>query len=102
MEISARRQCESNNSVKHWEWMFPADVTLYTTEMPKINTMEKYGLHLGYKFETCIFCKDGSDVLERYDTWEEAIAGHMKHTKDNNLRFIGEVFIPEMGRTSIP
>jgi hypothetical protein len=26
----------------------------------------------------------------------------MKHTKDNNLRFIGEVFIPEMGRTSIP
>jgi hypothetical protein len=102
MEISARRQCESNNSVKHWEWMFPADVTLYTTEMPKINTMEKYGLHLGYKFETCIFCKDGSDVLERYDSWEEAIAGHMKHTKDNNLRFIGEVFIPEMGRTSIP
>ena len=102
MEISARRQCESNNSVKHGEWMFPADVTLYTTEMPKINTMEKYGLHLGYKFETCIFCKDGSDVLERYDTWEEAIAGHMKHTKDNNLRFIGEVFIPEMGRTSIP
>ena len=94
MEISARRQCESNNSVKHWEWMFPADVTLYTTEMPKINTMEKYGLHLGYKFETCIFCKDGSNVLERYDTWEEAIAGHMKHTKDNNLRFIGEVFIP--------
>lgn len=94
MDISARRQCESNNSVKHWEWMFPADVTLYTTEMPKINTMEKYGLHLGYKFETCIFCKDGSNVLERYDTWEEAIAGHMKHTKDNNLRFIGEVFIP--------
>jgi hypothetical protein len=99
MEISARRQCESNNSVKHWEWMFPADVTLYTTEMPKINTMEKYGLHLGYKFETCIFRKDGSDVLERYDTWEEAIEGHMKHTKDPNLRFIREVFIPEMGRT---
>lgn len=96
MDISARRQCESNNSVKHWEWMFPADVALFTTEMPN---MEKYGFDLGYKFETCIFRKDGSDVLERYDTWEEAIAGHMKYTKDNDLRFIREVFIPEMGRT---
>ena len=98
MDISTRRQIESNNSVKYWEWVFPADITLYTTEMPN---MEKYGIDLGYKFETCIFRKDGSDVLERYDTWEDAKAGHMKHTSENNLRLIGEVFIPEVGRTSI-
>jgi hypothetical protein len=72
MDISARRQLKSNNSDKHWEWIFPADVTLFTTEMPD---MKKHGFNLEYKFETCIFRKDGSDVLERYDSWEEARIG---------------------------
>lgn len=78
--------------------MFPADVTLFTTEMP---SMEKYGFDLGYKFESCVFRSDGSDVLERYDTYEEAKEGHMRLTKELGLRFINEFFIPEVGRTTI-
>jgi hypothetical protein len=70
--------------------MFPVEVTLYTTEMP---SMKKYGIDIGYKFETCIFRKDDSDVLERYDTWEQAKAGHMKHTNKHNLRYIGELYL---------
>lgn len=98
MDIQARRQFESNNAIKWWEWLFPAEVTLYTTEMPG---MEKYGFDLGYKFESCVFRSDGSDVLERYDTYEEAKEGHMRLTKELGLRFINEFFIPEVGRTTI-
>lgn len=96
MDIQARRQLESNNSVKWWEWMFPADVTLYTTEM---TSMKKYGID--YAFESCVFRSDGSDVLERYDTYEEAKEGHMRLTEELGLRFINEFFIPEVGRTTI-
>lgn len=92
MDIQARRQFESNNAVKYWEWMFPADVTLYTTEMPG---MEKYGygLDLGYKFESCVFRSDGSDVLERYATYEEAKQGHLRLTQELGLTFVVEQWI---------
>lgn len=98
MDISARRQLVSNNSVKYWEWIFSADITLYTTEMPD---MEKYGFDLGYKYESCVFRKDGSDVLERYDTIEEARVGHQRFTQELGLRFIDEYFIPDAGRSNI-
>ena len=87
MDIQARRQLESNNSVKWWEWMFPADVTLYTTEMPAIARD-----YIDYGFESCVFRSDGSDVLERYDTYEEAKEGHMRLTEELGLRFINECF----------
>lgn len=44
--------------------------TLCTTEMP-------YLPGLDYRYESCIFLADGdSDVLARYDTQEDAEAGH--------------------------
>jgi len=92
MDILTRRQCESNNSVKAWEWIFPADITLYTTEMP---SMEKYGIDLEYKFESCVFRSDGSDVLERYDTYEQAKEGHLRLTEELGLSFVGETFISQ-------
>jgi hypothetical protein len=97
MDIQARRQFQSNNAVKWWEWMFSADVTLFTTEMPG---MEKYGFDLGYKFESCVFRSDGSDVLERYDTYEEAKEGHMRLTDELGLSFVNEFFISDAGRVT--
>ena len=49
--------------------------TLYTTEMPRL---EHVGLPaLGYRYESCMFLADGdSDVKDRYQTQEEAEAGH--------------------------
>jgi len=98
MDISARRQLVSNNSVKCWEWIFSADTTLYTTEMPD---MEKHGFDLGYKYESCVFREDGSDVLDRYDTIEEARRGHQRLTEELGLRFIDEYFIPDVGKRTI-
>jgi hypothetical protein len=96
MPIQKRIQLKSNNAVKGWEWMFPTDVTLYTTEMPG---MEKYDFDLGYKFETCVFrSDDGSDVLERYDTYEEAKEGHMRLTEELGLSFVNEFFISDARR----
>lgn len=60
-------------------WMFPADVSLSTIEMPR-------GMHLGYGYETCIFHRGGSDVLERYHTLDQAIAGHKKYEKQYELK----------------
>lgn len=34
-----------------------------------------------YKFETCIFTQSDSEVVERYETEIEAIAGHQKYKK---------------------
>lgn len=50
---------------------------LRTTEMPRL---EAFGLPgLGYRYESCMFEPNGdSDVLARYDTLEEAEAGHRR------------------------
>jgi hypothetical protein len=37
-------------------------------------------------YESCIFRKDGSEVLARYETEEAAIAGHNELSKKYNLR----------------
>lgn len=46
-------------------------VRLYTTEMPNIA-----GFNLGYQYESCVFYDEDSEVLGRYQTLSEAIAGH--------------------------
>jgi hypothetical protein len=70
--------------------MFPADVTLYTTEIPG---MEKYRYGLAYRFESCVFRSDSSDVLERYATHEEAKQGHLRLTEELGLVFVTEQWI---------
>jgi hypothetical protein len=40
----------------------------------------------GAIYESCIFRKDGSEVLARYATEEAAIAGHNELSKKYNLR----------------
>ena len=40
----------------------------------------------GAIYESCIFRKDGSEVLARYATEEAAIAGHNELAKKYNLR----------------
>jgi hypothetical protein len=38
------------------------------------------------QYESCIFRKNGSEVLARYDSEEAAIAGHNRLSKKYNLR----------------
>ena len=40
----------------------------------------------GTIYESCIFRKDGSEVLARYETEEAATAGHIRLAKKYNLR----------------
>ena len=40
----------------------------------------------GTIYESCIFRKDGSEVLARYETEEAATAGHNELAKKYNLR----------------
>lgn len=101
MDIQARKQFVSDNAIEKWEWIFPADVTLYTTEM---TNMKKYGFN--YAYESCVFRSVGSDtlesdVLERYDTYEQAKEGHARLTKELGLNFVGEFFIPELNKRFI-
>lgn len=63
--LSDRWQIRSSDKV----WMFPADTVLCTTEMPSF-------LDLEYKYESCIFTREDSEVLDRYQTLEDAIKGH--------------------------
>ena len=42
--------------------------------------------HRGAIYESCIFRKDGSEVLARYSTEEAATAGHNELAKKYNLR----------------
>lgn len=56
-------------------------VELSTVEMPKIS-----GFDLGYSYESCLFSPGDSEVLARYQTRAEAIAGHVELEKKFNLR----------------
>lgn len=59
---------------------------LYTTEMPLI-------CGISYKYESCLFVGSQSEVIMRYDTYEEAKNGHRFITKRLNLTFIEETVI---------
>ena len=56
-------------------------VELSTVEMFKIS-----GFDLGYSYESCLFSPGDSEVLARYQTRAEAIAGHVELEKKFNLR----------------
>ena len=46
-------------------------ISLSTVEMPRIS-----GMDFGYKYESCLFSDSGSEVVDRYQTLDEAVAGH--------------------------
>ena len=67
---------------------------LCTTEMPDLAALCLPGL--GYGFESCLFTADGdSRVQDRYDTREEAEAGHQRLV----MRLMGTALPTEHGAT---
>lgn len=58
-----------------------ATVELRTTEMPKMLVSS-----IGYKYESCLFTTTDSDVVGRYDTMTEAVAGHTKLCREYGLK----------------
>lgn len=78
-----RWQIVSDDSV----WMFPADTKLSTVELPRITFEDGEELYGDRPYESCIFFANGeSDVLCRYATQEEAIAGHEELEKKYGLK----------------
>jgi len=76
--MKKRWQIVSDDSV----WMFPPDVTLSTVEM-RPDWIDSFG----YQFESCLFFANGdSDVVNRYETQDEAIAGHVELEKKYGLK----------------
>ncbi len=63
-------------------WMYPADVSLSTVELDT-------SVYPDTPYESCIFYQNGdSEVLARYKTKKEAIAGHTQLSKKYNLKRI--------------
>lgn len=58
----------------------PPSVELRTTEMPKL-----FVGSLGYRYESCLFSVDDSEVLARYDTLSEAVQGHVDLARKHKL-----------------
>lgn len=52
---------------------------LSTVEMPYL------GVNQSYVYESCLFYKGGSEVLERYSTRADAMTGHAALAKKYNL-----------------
>ena len=74
--IKDRWQIVSDDSV----WMYPPDVSLSTVEL----ISNFYG---DTPYESCIFFANGdSDVVARYATQEQAIAGHVELEKKYGLK----------------
>lgn len=71
-----RWQIVSDDSV----WMFPADTQLSTVSLPISHYPNE-------PYESCLFFANGdSDVVARYKTLEEAIAGHVELEKKYGLK----------------
>ena len=71
-----RWQIISDDSV----WMFPADTRLSTVELPA-------RFYPVTPYESCLFFANGeSDVVARYYTQEDAIAGHVELEKKYELK----------------
>lgn len=76
-------QIVSDDSV----WMFPADIKLSTVELPKLIIEDGTDLYGDTPYESCIFFANGnSDVVARYATQEEALAGHIELEKKFGLK----------------
>jgi hypothetical protein len=74
--IRDRWQIVSDDSV----WMFPADIQLSTVEL-------NGEIYKFTPYESCLFFINGdSDVVCRYKTQEEAIAGHVELEKKYGLK----------------
>lgn len=56
-------------------------VELSTVEMPRMP-----GIDLGYTYESCLFSPRESEVLARYQSRSEAIAGHVALEKKFKLQ----------------
>ena len=65
---------ESTTYVDEGHWLFPRlriRLRLSTVQLPG-----------NFGYETCLFRRDGSsDVIEHYETLDEAMAGHYHHAK---------------------
>lgn len=71
-------------------WMFHADVVVSTVELP----WEHYK---DTPYESCIFYANGeSDVIARYATQEEAIAGHVELEKKYGLKRCSKLKMPSL------
>ena len=46
-------------------------ISLSTVEIPNIP-----GMDFGYRYESCLFSENGSEVVDRYQTLDQAVAGH--------------------------
>jgi hypothetical protein len=87
-----RWQIVSDDSV----WMFPPDTTLSTVELPVL-TVGDWALYEGTPYESCIFFANGdSDVIARYKTKEEAIAGHVELEKKYGLKRCSKLKMPSL------
>jgi hypothetical protein len=61
-------------------WFYPPDVSLSTVELDRV-------IYPITPYESCIFFANGeSDVLNRYQTQEEALAGHVELEKKYGLK----------------
>jgi hypothetical protein len=59
-----------------------ATIELSTVEMPRFS-----GLEMEYAYESCLFSPGESEVLDRYQSRSEAIAGHIALAKKFNLPY---------------
>ena len=78
-----RWQIVSDDSV----WMFPPDTQLSTVELPRVTFEDGSDLYGDRPYESCLFFANGdSDVVARYATQEEALAGHVELEKKYGLK----------------
>ena len=78
-----RWQIMSDDSV----WMFPADITLSTVELASLILEDDWSPYKDAPYESCLFFANGeSDVVCRYKTQEEALAGHVRLEKKYGLK----------------
>jgi len=75
-------------------------VTLSTAELIEfkinldISPLYKLPLLNMFKFESCLFTKNGSEVIARYNTWEKAVKGHQFLSEKYGLTIHEEYVIP--------
>ena len=71
-------------------WMFPPDVTVSTVELPG-------EIYKDTPYVSCLFFGNGdSDVVARYVTQEEAIAGHEELEKKYGLKRCLKLKMPSL------
>lgn len=59
---------------------------LSTVELPDFGFDEDDARHANYRYESCLFTGEASEVVARYQSLSEAIEGHNLLAKKFNLR----------------